>query len=102
HVGVDGDRAGVDDADDLVFVEIDDRDQPLDRPAPDVLRAGGIEAADAEEATPRRARVAWRAGRHRRAEQLRRIDCRIAARFHRSLPLGSVAPVLLPPAPTRP
>ena len=79
----DRDRAAVDNPDYAALIEIDHRVKPLDRPGPDILRAGGVEAGYTNQTPPfLRWVVAAIARRQWRAEQLLRFDCGVAALLH--------------------
>src|ERR1051326_9481030 len=79
-------RAGIHNPDHLLLVEIDDREEPLDRTAPDTLCAGGVEAGHADEAPALLARIAAGTRRQWGAKQLVRIDRAITAPLHRGAP----------------
>src|ERR1041384_3326453 len=87
RLAADRHRAGIHNPDHLLLVEIDDREEPLDRAAPDTLRAGGVEACHADEAPALLARIAAGTSRQWRAKQLVRIDRAITAPLHRRAPL---------------
>ena len=79
-------RAGLHNPDHLLLVEIDDREEPFDWAAPDILCAGGVEARHSDEAPALLARIAAGTSGQWRAKQLRRIDRHIAAPLHRRAP----------------
>src|SRR5436853_2856988 len=96
----DRNRAGLHNPDHLLLVEIDDREEPFDWVAPDILCAGGVEARHSDEAPALVSRIAAGTSGQWRAKQLPRIDRHIAAPVHRRAPLrirdGSFLRVCVP------
>src|ERR1700693_3167940 len=95
----DRDSAGIDNPDHLFLIEIDQRQQAFDRPAPDVAGAGLVEAGHPDEAAPLLRRIGEIAGRERRAKQLVAAKIVIAPLARRRPPagIGQGYPLRLPP-----
>src|SRR5205814_8583270 len=83
RLAADRHRAGLHNPDHLLLVEIDDREEPFDRAAPDILCAGGVEARHSDEAPALLARIAAGPSGQWRAQQLRPLDRHLAAPLDR-------------------